>query len=75
MAAEGKMQTYWREGRTTRKWRMAMYNAIVAAKLAYGLEVLTMNDTLHKKLDSFRYRGMRQIFNTKSTYIERSSDT
>ena len=73
-AAEARMQSFWREGKVQTKWKILMYNAIVGAKLTYGLEVLPMNDTLLNKLDAFYYRGLRRIFNMQSTYINRNAD-
>ena len=73
-AAEAKMQSFWREGKLHTKWKILMYNAIVGAKLTYGLEVLPLSDTLLGKLDAFYYRGMRKILNMQTTYINRGAD-
>ena len=73
-AAEAKMQSFWREGKIQAKLKILMYNAIVGAKLTYGLEVLPLNDTLLNKLDAFYYRGFRKIPDMQTTYINRSAD-
>ena len=66
-AAQAKLDILWKDVRISTKWKILMYDAIVGAKLAYGLEALPMHEALHKKIDALYYCGMRKILGMKST--------
>ena len=45
-----------------------VYNAIVTAKLLYGLESVHLNLSILNKMDAFQLRGFRQKLKWDTTY-------
>ena len=53
--------------------KLQYYNAVVRAKLTYGLETLNMNKSHKQKLRAFQLKGIRQILKKKTTFINRNN--
>jgi len=54
--------------------KLITYDAIIRAKLLYGLESTAMNETVKHKLDIFQMKGLRKILNVHTTFVDRSKD-
>ena len=52
----------------TTKFKLQVYNAIIRAKLADGMDTLHFNATDIKRLDTFQLKGLRKIRNVPTTY-------
>ena len=50
---------------------MLMFNAIIRAKLIYGLETIAMNPRVQNTLDTFQLKCLRKILKIPTTYIDR----
>ena len=60
---------YTSDNSITRK--IQIYNAIIRAKLIYGLETLAMNTAVLSRIDTFQLKGLRNILKLPTTYINR----
>ena len=60
---------YTSDNSITRK--IQIYNAIIRAKLIYGLEMLAMNTAVLNRIDTFQLKGLRNILKLPTTYINR----
>ena len=52
--------------------RVTIYDALVCTKFSYGMHVLPLRDNILRKLDTFHYKGLRQLLKVPSTYIDRA---
>ena len=68
-----KLQEFWRKGAPSRRKRILYYDALIASKLLYGLETLPLSDEHLNKLNAFFYKGLRQIMEFKTTYVDREN--
>jgi len=70
-----KMQLFWKNDndRSSIKWKIIVYDAVIRSKLLYGLETVHLTKSLCKKIDAFHLRGLRKILNIPTTFIDRSN--
>eukprot|EP00973_Karenia_brevis_P087333 12108250-Karenia_brevis.AAC.1 len=67
-----KLHHYFLHSIDSKPFKLQVYNAIVRSKLMYGLEGVEFNDSTKNKLDIFHRRGLRQIFDIPTTYMDRT---
>ena len=63
-----KLKLFFRHSSCSVKVKYQVYNAIVRAKLMYGLESVHLNASTLNKLDAFQLRGFRQMLKWDTTY-------
>ena len=61
---------FYNSDNTTQR-KMLMFNAIIRAKLIYGLETIAMNPRVQNTLDTFQLKCLRKILKIPTTYIDR----
>ena len=66
------MYPFWKHPRCKTRWKLQVYQAVVSSKLLYGLESLTLTDAQLSQLDSFYFRGLRQILGVDFIFIDRT---
>jgi len=66
-----KLGLLWKNTNFPTAKKIQFYNAVVRAKLAYGLETLNLHEGLKMKLRTFHLKGLRQIMKKKTTFITR----
>ena len=71
-AVFNKLKIFWRKVKNPIAWKIRVFNAVVTAKLEYGLETLTLLQSDLDKIDSIFYKGLRRILNVESTLRDRS---
>ena len=54
-------------------WKLLVFNAVVGAKILYGLESLQLLDGDYQRLDAFQQRGLRRILGFPPTFIDRTN--
>ena len=74
MAILKKLDIFWRKADPGIKQKILVYDAVVRAKLVYGLESAVMNESVKHKLDVFQLRGLRKILHIHTTFVDRSQD-
>ena len=52
---------------------MEVYDAVIKAKLLYGMESLQMRTTSKRRSDIFQLKGLRKILRMKTTYGNRNN--
>ena len=72
MATFNKLHIFLYSSDNTTERKIQMFNAILRAKVMYGLETLVMNTAIKNKLDVFQLKCMRKILQLPTTYINRS---
>ena len=68
-----KLGVFWKHGDCSFRTKLQVYDAVVRAKLMYGLETVALNKTSLNKLNAFQMRGLRRILGMKSTFVDRSA--
>ena len=69
MTILNKLHLFWRHSDCSVRLKLQVYDAIVRAKLMYGLESVVFNETHVRKLDTFHLKGLRKIFKLPTSYI------
>ena len=64
-----KLLPYWKASNANTKWKLRIFDAVIRAKLLYGLETVHLTQAMLKKIDAFQIRGLRKILNLPSTFI------
>ena len=54
-------------------WKLLVFNAVVGAKIPYGLESLQLLDSDYQRLDAFQQRGLRRILGIPPSHIDRTA--
>ncbi len=54
-------------------WRVTTFDAVVRAKLVYGLEVVRLPQNLMNKLNALQLKGLRKILHMDTTYGNRAN--
>ena len=67
------MHIYVRQANVNIKWKLRGFNAIVNAKLTYGLETLKFLPGNEKRIYGVFYRGLRKILKWDTTFVNRDN--
>ena len=67
-----KMDIFWGHGDNSMKDKIMVYNAVIRAKLVYGLESIQLTESAKSRLDVFQLKGLRKILKETATYIDRA---
>ena len=73
-ATVGRLDMLWRKFRASIKWKLRVYDAVIAARLMYGLTPKPLSKADANKLDAFQVRGLREILKIKHPYWPRISN-
>ena len=65
------MGVFLKHSKASTKTKLWVYDAVVRAKLVYGLESVQINQAMQKRLVAFQLRGIRQILKIPTTFINR----
>jgi len=71
MAVLGRLHIFFRDGDSSFKHKLQVYNAVIRSKLMYGLESIMLNQTVLKELDAFQLKGLRKILKITTTFVNR----
>lgn len=69
-----RLERIWNKNRhdKDKKWKLLVFEAVINAKLLYGLETVKLNDTAIKKIDAFYIRKIRRILGWAPTFVDRT---
>ena len=59
---------FWKHTNCSLEFKLIAYDAVIRAKLMYGLESLQLNKDLREDLNVFQRKGLRQILKIPTTY-------
>ena len=68
-----RLAEFWKHSDCNVRLKLGVYDAVIRSKLIYGLESVQINDSLKRKLDAFQLKGIRQILQLKTTYVDRAN--
>lgn len=68
-----KLDIFWRHSDCSTAIKIYTAEAVLRAKLLYGLESAQLIPSVAKKLETFQRKVLRKILNMKTTYVERSN--
>ena len=68
-----KLEVYWKHANTPDYKKIQVYDAIIKSKLLYGLDSVSINDTLRRQLDVFQMKGYRRILKLQTTFINKAN--
>jgi len=71
MAVANRLKAFWNRADTLTKWKLQVFDAIIRSKLLYGLECIQLTPVEQDKLNAFQMKGIRRIFITPPTHIDR----
>ena len=67
-----RLGEFWKHGNSSTKDKLIIFNALIKSKLMYGLEGAQLNFNHLQKLNTMQLKGLRQILNITTTYIDRT---
>ncbi len=56
-----KLEEFWKHTDTSLRFKLIVYDAVVRAKLIYGLESAQLNQDHKRHIDTFQRKGLRKI--------------
>ena len=68
-----KVTLFWRNSGVDTKRKLQIYDAIIRAKLVYGLETVQLTESMISRITAFQMRGLRQILGIDHTYVNRTN--
>ena len=69
-----KLDLLWGNSNASIKWKIRVYDAVIVAKVLYGLESIPLTKADGRKLDAFQMKGLRKILKIKNPYWSRVSN-
>ena len=69
-----RLDFLWGKSRASIKWKIRVYDAVIVAKLMYGLTSIPLSKADANKIDAFQMRGVRKILKVKHPYWSRISN-
>ena len=72
-ATLNKLNFFWSKSNCPTKFKINVYDAVIRAKLVYGLDVVCLPKYLQQQLNTFQLKGLRKILGMNTTYIDRSN--
>ena len=67
------MDIFWKHSTCPTRFKIQVYDAVVRAKLVYGLETIQLPKFLVSKLHTFQLKGLRKILKLKTTFVDRTN--
>ena len=55
-----RLDLLWGKSRASVKWKIRVYDAVIVAKLMYGLTSIPLSKADANKIDAFQMRGLRK---------------
>jgi exonuclease III len=73
MMALKSLQLFWRHSTCPISFKIHAFNAIIVAKLLYGLESAQLTQAQIHSLDTFQLKGLRKILHLNTTFVNRNN--
>ena len=68
-----RLDIFWRHCEVTVGFKIIALDAVIRAKLLYGLESAQLNPSQQQRIIVFQLKGFRKILKMKTTYVERNN--
>ena len=69
-----RLDLLWGKSRASTRWKLKVYDAVIVAKLMYGLTSIPLSKADANKIDAFQMRGLRKILKIKHPYWSKVSN-
>ena len=73
MATLKKLDIFWRHCDIQTAFTITTLDAVIRAKLLYGLDSAQLTPSQQRRIEVFQLKGLRKILNMKTTYVERNN--
>ena len=67
------MHTFWCHSNCSIKFKLNVLQAVLFAKVLFGMESAELTEVAIQALDVFHLRGLRKILRMKTTFIDRAN--
>ena len=71
IATCNRLKLFWAKAKTSIRWKIQVFNAVVRSKLLYGLECLQLTAADISRLNAFQNKSLRRILGIPPTFIDR----
>ena len=72
VATARQLNPLWFQARSSKTWKIRVFESTLASKLLYGLESLQLTSNEQKLIDNFQMKMLRNILGVPPTYVNRS---
>jgi hypothetical protein len=72
-AVLNRLNFFWGKANCPKKFKLLVFDAVIRAKLVYGLDTVAIPPNLMAKLNVFQLKGLRKILGLKTTFIDRAN--
>ena len=69
-----KLGLLWGKSTANIKWKLRVYDAVILAKLMYGLASIPLTKADGRKIDASQMKGLRKILHIRNPYWSRVSN-
>ncbi len=73
MATWKKLEIFWKHSDGSKRIKLLVYNVVIRSKLLYSLESLQLTQALVNKLNTFQFKGLREILKMSTTSFTRAN--
>ena len=73
IATANRLKLFWQKARTSVRWKIQVFHAIVRSKLLHGLECIQVTESEISKLNAFQNESLRRILGKPPTFIDRQA--
>lgn len=68
-----RLDIFWRHCDLTSAFKISVLDAVIRAKLLYGMESAQLTPSHQRRIEVFQLKGLRKILKLKTTFVERSN--
>ena len=72
IVTSNRLKLFWNKAKTTIKWKLQVFDAMIRSKLLYGLETIQLTQNEKLRLDAFQMKGIRRILQIPPTHVDRT---
>ena len=73
MAVLTKLDICWRHCNVKTAFKVTTLDAVIRAKLLYGLDSAQRTPSQQRRIEVFQLKGLRKLLDMKTTYVERNN--
>ena len=70
IAMANRLKLFWQKARTSARWKIQVFYAIVRSKLLYGLECIQLTQSEISRWNAFQNKSLRRILGKPPTFID-----
>ena len=63
-----KLKLFWHKTKAPLGWKLQVFNAIIISQLTYGLNTISITESVRNRLNAFHVKGLRKILGIAPAY-------